>query len=234
MKIPRLGETELARNAPLAPELQRKILLQNMDGEARMWYRPVRKMYQDIFNIGSSLFGPGTPTSWNVIEHELLKKCGSDLIWKHNSAVAKSLHECCIRMRISGRAHEFGPMYMGSAAGNVFYWLPMVLIIDGLATVVFIDPRRPISRLCPDGRRFVLSMMHEHIRKADPDFANVQLAVIQFSDGGDAAGMPIFHTDVGLTLYSHNELQSMVDATYKLWDQLHAERRRAGLQAASP
>ena len=48
MKIPRLGEIELARNAPLTPEQQRKNLLQNMDGKARMWYKPVQKMYQDI------------------------------------------------------------------------------------------------------------------------------------------------------------------------------------------
>ena len=234
MKISRLGEIELARNAPLAPEHQRKNLLQNMDGEARMVYAPVQKMYGDIFNIGSSLFGPGAPTSWSVIASELGKKCGSDLTSKHNSAVAKALHEYCIREKISGYSHDFGPMFMGSAAGNVFYWLPMILGINGRATVVFIDPRRPGSQLRPDGRRFVLSMMHEHIRTTDPDFTNIQLAVIQFSDGGGVAGAPILHTDKGVTFYSHNELQDMVNAIYKLWDQLHAERRKASLQAASP
>ena len=234
MRIPRLGEIELARNAPLAPELQRKNLLQIMDREARMWYAPVRKMYRDIFNIGSSLFGPSTSTSWSVIERELRKKCGSDLIWKHNSAVAKMLHEYCIRENVRGDANDFGPMFMGSAAGYVFYWLPMVLFINGQATVVFIDPRRPVTQLCSDGRRFVLSMMHEHIRKTDPDFANVHLAVIQFGDDDGVAGAPILHTDKSITLYSYNELQDMVDSTYKLWDQLHAERRKAGLRAASP
>ena len=234
MKIPRLGEIELARNAPQALELQRNNLLQIMDGKARMWYAPVRKMYGDIFNIGSSLFGPGVSASWNVIERELHKKCKSDLIWKHNSAVAKMLHEYCIREKISGYAHEFGPMHMGRAAGDVFYWLPMNLFMNGQTTVVFIDPRRPVSQLCPDGRRFVLSMMHEHIRKTDPDYANVQLAVIQFADAGGVAGVPILHTDKGVTLYSHSELQNMVDATYKLWDQLHAERRKTGLRAANP
>ena len=196
-----------------------------------MWYAPVRKMYGDIFNIGSSLLGPSASTSWSVIEHELRKKCGTDLLWKHNSAVAQMLHEYCIREKISGHSHDFGPMFMGSAAGNVFYWLPMILIINGKATVVFIDPRRPASQLGPNGQRFVLSMMHEHIRKTDPDFANAQLAVIQFGDGGDVAGAPILHTDKGVTLYSYNELQDMVDAVYKLWDHLHAERRK---RAASP
>ena len=131
MKIPRLGEIELARNAPLALEQQRGNLLQIMDGNARMWYAPVRKMYQDIFNVGSSLFGPGASTSWSVIARELRKKCKSELIWKHNLAVADELHKYCVREKISGHAHDFGPMPMGSAAGNVFYWLPMVLFIRG-------------------------------------------------------------------------------------------------------
>ena len=234
MKIRRLGEIELARNAPLVPDLQYKNLEQLIGGNARVWYKPVREVYPDIFNIGSGLLGRAVPTSWSIIEGVLHKKCGSGPLLKHNSAVAKALHEYCIREKISGHAHDFGLMFMGSAAGYVFYWLPMILVINGQATVVYIDPRRPVSQLSSDGRRFVLSMMHEHIRKADPDFANVQLAVIQFDDGGGVAGAPILHTDKGVTLFSFNELQDMVAATYKLWDQLHAERRKAGLQAASP
>lgn len=234
MKMPRLGEVELARNAPLVPEHQRKNLERAIGGNARVWYSPVRNLYPDIFNIGSGLLGPAVPTSWSKIEQSLLGRCGAGPLLKHNSAVAKALHEYCIREKISGQAHEFGPMYMGSAAGYVSYWLPMTLVINGKITVVFIDPRRPVSQLTADGRRFVLSMMHEHIRKTDPDFANVQLAVIQFSDGGDIAGAPILHTDKGATLYSYSELQDMVDVTYKLWGQLHAERRSASLLATSP
>ena len=216
------------------PQLQRKNLEQVIGGNARVWYRPVQDMYHDIFNVGSGLLGPAVPTSWSTIEKLLLRKCGSGPLLKHNSAVARALYEYCIREKVRGYAHDFGPMFMGSAAGNVFYWLPMILVLNGRATVVFIDPRRPASQLGLDSRRFVLSMMHEHIRKTDPDYANVQLAVIQCSDGGGVAGAPILHTDKGVTLYSHNELQDMVDATYKLWDQLHAERRKAGLQAAGP
>ena len=234
MKFDRLGETELARNVPLDPELQCKNLLKTLGGDARVWYAPVRKMYGDIFNVGSVLFGPGVPATLSAIEQILLKKCGSDSMRKHNLAVARSLYGYCIHENIHGIAYNFGYMYMGRAAGDVCYWLPMILTIRGRATVVFIDPRRPESRLALDSRRFVLSMMHEHIRKPNPDFANVQLAVIQFGDGSGVAGAPILHTDKGVTLYSYNELQDMVDVTYKLWDQLHAERRTAGLQAANP
>ena len=145
MKFDRLGETELARNAPLNPELQRKNLLKILGGEARVWYAPVRKMYEDIFNVGSALFGPGVPASMSVIEQLLLKTCGSDSMRKHNLAVASSLHDYCIRENIHGIAHNFGYMYMGRAAGGVCYWLSMILTIKGQATVVFIDPRRPGS-----------------------------------------------------------------------------------------
>ena len=234
MKIPRLGEIELARNAPLAPEQQRKNLGRTIGGNARVWYSPVQNLYPDIFNIGSGLLGPAVPTPWSKIEQSLIRRCGSDPLLKHNTAVAKALHEYCTRKKIGGQAHDFGPMFMGSAAGYVSYWLPMILVINGRPTVVFIDPRRPVSQLNPNGRRFVLSMMHEHIRKTNPDFANVRLAVVQFADGGGVAGEPILHTDKGVTLYSHNELQDMVDVTYKLWEQLHAERRTAGLQVANP
>ena len=98
-------------------------------------------MYGDIFNVGSALFGPGATASISVIEQILLKSCGSDSMRKHNLAVARSLYDFCVGENIHGIAHNFGYMHMGRAAGDVCYWLPMILTIRGQATVVFIDPR---------------------------------------------------------------------------------------------
>lgn len=130
MKFDRLGEIELARNAPLDAEQQRKNLLKILRGEARVWYKPVQKTYGDIFNVGFAMLGPGVAASWNTIEQNLLKKCGSDLMKKHNLAVARSLHEYCVREKVSGIAHNFGYMNMGRAARDVCYWLPMILTIE--------------------------------------------------------------------------------------------------------
>jgi hypothetical protein len=111
------------------------------------------------------------------------------------------------------------------------YWSPAVVAIDGKPCVVFIDPRRT-KALTGDGRRFVLSVMHERIRVADPDYENVSLAVLQFRARGEAPRETKIHFDSGVRLFSFDELDRMVQATYAMWKEVWEERvetrRRAG------
>jgi len=130
-----------------------------------------------------------------------------------------------------GRAQEFFPLAMGTGQ-RVAYWLPMVLSHEGRPIVPFIDPRRSRG-LSRASRRFVFSMMHEHIRAADPDYDAVGLAIFQFGEPTDGLRAPILHLDEGVDLIPLAELEVMVATTYALWQEVSEERevetrRRAG------
>jgi hypothetical protein len=76
--------------------------------------------------------------------------------------------------------------------------------------------------------------MHERIRAADPDFAHVLLAVVQFDLSAREPRKPTIFTDRGVVLYSYDELDEMVRETYELWTEIcedraaDARRRGAG------
>ena len=90
-----------------------------------------------------------------------------------------------------------------------------MLTIKKRPLVPFFDPRRAKS-LTIEGRRFVFSVMHEHIRAADPDFAEVALGVVQFSLSEKGPRIPAIIMDDGVRLFTFDELDRMVRETYEL------------------
>lgn len=100
--------------------------------------------------------------------------------------------------------------------------------------IPFFDPRRTTTRLTQQARRFVFSTMHERIRVSDPDFAQVKLAIFQFSAPEKGPRLPVVYTDQGVPLYGFEELEAMVAETYEIWADVYARRvkesprRRAG------
>jgi hypothetical protein len=130
-----------------------------------------------------------------------------------------------------GRAQEFFPMAMG-AGRRVSFWQPMILAVDDQPLVPFIEPRRSRG-LGAEGRRFAFSMMHERIRAADEDFAEVRFGIIQFGEVHEGRRPATLHTDDGVKLFSLDEMEAMVAATYEMWRDVCEEReadtrRKAG------
>jgi hypothetical protein len=112
------------------------------------------------------------------------------------------------------------------------FWHPVVLSINRRPLIPFFDPRRT-KTLTVQGRRFAFSVMHERIRAADPDFAEVALGIFQFSLSAKGPRAPILFTDAGVTLFSFDELDQMVRETYDMWREVCEERaaevrRKAG------
>ncbi len=231
MKIRRLPDIDLARIAPLARDQQRKHLEQFRYGRPPFSYAPLRACFHDIFNVQPALFGPVAPTDWVVVEETLRKKCKSEDEFIANLRVAKGLHQFTNAKQIFGRAREFFPLGMG-AGQRVVYWLSMILAIDEQPLVPFIDPRRS-KGLTEAGRRFAFSMMHERIRAADPDYANVRFAIFQFGDIEGDIRRPMFHTDEGIELFSIEEMETMVATTYELWREVCEERETETRRKAS-
>lgn len=225
MTIRPLPDIDLARIAPQRDDMKRKSLEQMKGGFSTFSYKPVRTCFSDIFNIQPELdFGSTPATPWSVIEAELKKRCKSDDEFLYNRRVALGLHDFASSGRVIGRRQEFFPLAMGMGR-KVTFWLPMILAIDELPNAMFIEPRST-KGLTTDGRRFAFSMMHERIRAADEDYADVGLTIAQFHKPEDSRRAVRLHTDEGVELYSREELEFMVASTYEMWREVLEERER--------
>lgn len=219
-----LPDIDLARIAPQRDDMKRKSLEQMKGGFSTFSYKPVRACFSDIFNIQPDLdLGAAGPTPWAVIESELRKRSKSDEEFNYNRRVALGLHDFATSGRVFGRRQEFFPLSMGIGQ-KVTLWLPMIIAIDEQASALFIEPRRTRG-LSAEGRRFAFSMMHERIRAADEDFADVRLTIVQFSDPSADRRAVRLHTDEGVELYSREDLEQMVASTYEMWHEVLEERK---------
>jgi len=220
-----LPDIDLARIAPQPTDMKRKSLEQMKGGRPPFSYKPLRSCYDDIFNIQFDLdFGSAPATSWAVIDAALAKRCRTEIELVHNQRVARGLHDFATSGRVIGRKHEFFPLAMG-AGRKVTFWQSMVIAIDDEPHAIFIEPRRTRG-LTAEGRRFAFSMMHERIRAADEDFAEVGLAIVRFDDPNDDRRAARLYKDKDVTLYSLGELEQMVASTYDMWREVLEERER--------
>jgi hypothetical protein len=220
-----LPDIDLARIAPQRDDMKRKSLEQMKGGFSAFSYKPVRSCFSDIFNLQPELdLGAAEPTPWAVIEAELRKRSKSDVEFTLNRRVALGLHDFATSGRVIGRRHEFFPLSMGMGQ-KVTFWLPMIVAIDERASALFIEPRSTRG-LTAEGRRFAFSMMHERIRAADEDFAEVRLTIAQFGDLSVDRRAVRLTTDEGVQLYSREELEQMVASTYEMWREVLKERER--------
>lgn len=225
MTMRRLPDIDLARIAPQRDDMKRKSLEQMKGGFSTFSYKPVRSCFSDIFNIQPDLvLGAADPTPWTVIEAELRKRSKSDEEFTYNRRVALGLHDFATSGRVFGRRQEFFPLSMGMGQ-KVTFWLPMILAVDEQASALFIEPRRTRG-LTAEGRRFAFSMMHERIRAADEDFADVRLTIVQFGDPSNDRRAVRLRTDEGVELYSREELERMVASTYEMWREVLEDRER--------
>ncbi len=222
MKIRRLPEIDLARIAPLATDQKRRALERFKLGHPTLTYKPVRALFSGIFNVQLDMFVATAPTGWPVLKRLIRAKATSDDEFNANLLVAKGLHDFAQAKALRSRSQSFFPLSL-SVGEKVEYWLPMVSILAGAPLVIFIDPRRSRG-LTVEARRFVFSMMHEHIRLANPDFAAARLGVVQFGDTTDGQRPVKLSTDEGVELYNFDQLDQMVRETYDIWREINEAR----------
>ena len=218
----RLPEIDLARIVVLSVDQQIQALKKMHLGHPPFTYNPFRRRLVDIFNIQADLLTEIEPTEWNHIERMLERNCHTVRELEANMMVAKGMYGFINSHPISGRKQEFSPMRI-SASESLTYWLPYILSWKGQTLIMFIDPRMSYGlRLNEEGRRFVFSLMHEHIRVLNPDYADVRFSIIQFSKKDVMAGVRYadVHTDEGVTLFSMDEIQHMLSRTYELWREI--------------
>jgi hypothetical protein len=222
MKIRRLPEIDLARVAPLPTDQKRRALEHFKLGHPTITYKPVRARFADIFNVQPDMFAAAHPTAWPVLDRLIRAKATSDDECNANLLVAKGLHDFARCNGLRSRSQAFFPLSL-SVGEKVEYWLPMVTALEGAPMVIFIDPRRG-KGLTAGARRFVFSMMHEHIRVANPDFAAARLGIVQFGEAVEDQRPVKLSTDEGVELFGFDQLDQMVRETYDIWREVSEAR----------
>jgi hypothetical protein len=232
LKIRPLPAIDLANIAALPRPDRLPALRAFKAGSPRFSYRLVRLAAPDIFNAQSDLLGTIPPTDFEKIRHRIEANGTTPDEIKANIEVAESLHAYAIDKLVRAKKHYIAPFQLSGAVGiEVSYWLDLVLSLDGRLIIPFLDPRRSHA-LTSEGRRFAFSMIQEKARTIDPDLADAELAIFQFTAIGDGRRLLKVHVAGTMTLMTYDELDMRVSETYADWELVQAERaeerRRAG------
>lgn len=222
MKIRRLPEIDLARVATLPTDQKRRALESFKLGRPTITYQPVRTRFADIFNVQPDMFAVADPIAWPILERLVRAKATSDHECSANLLVAKGLHDFANSNALRSRSQAFFPLSL-SVGEKVEYWLPMVTALEGTPLVIFIDPRRG-KGLTAEARRFVFSMMHEHIRVANSDFSTVRLGIVQFGEALEGRRPVKLNTDEGVEFFDFGHLNQMVSESYDIWREVSEAR----------
>jgi hypothetical protein len=233
VKIPPLPDTDLARIAPLPIDQKRRALDAFRLSHPPYRYVPFRKALPDILNIQTGFLGATDRAPFVKIEQTIRAESRSVDELAANLSVAKSLYDFAQASLIDGRSIELFPLSVGAGTKLVF-WHSFLLIRDGQPIIPFFDPRRSTTRLTRLARQFVFSAMHERIRAADPDYADVKFAIWQFTAPRKSPRIAFAHEELGVPLLSFDEIEAMVAETYEMWADIYSRRtqteppRRAG------
>lgn len=231
MKMRPLPDLDLAKISPLPTDQKRNALEALRLKRPPYSYNPGRKFQPDILNIEVGPLGSVPRASLEQIIERVSRASKSPEEEVANVLFASALYRFATENGLVGQKHEFFPLSVG-VSEKVQYWTPGVVKLSGKPTVLFIDPRRS-TRLTEAGRRFAFSAMHERIRAADADFANVELAIIQFDDTDKQKRVARPYFASGVDLYSFEALDLMVRETYEIWREVLAEREREERPARS-
>lgn len=230
-KLPSVSETDLARFAVLPVDRQVGLLKGYRVFSGRVpTYKALRATTPDILNIGHDLFGEPKPTDIRAITRLIIKRVHTPRELRMNVRTARALYTLAQNHGLTSRK-EFFPPFVIRAGIEVSYSLPLISNLHSEPFTFFIDPRNQ-HRLDETARRFVFSMMHERTRELDPDFQSLNLGIIQFNNSFTTRTAQLY-SDKGLSLFSMDELRSMINTTYNLWEEIWNERQYKGPPAST-
>lgn len=222
MKIRRLHEIDLARIAVCSVDLQNRELKRQKGGYAPFSYNPFRKNFTNIVDAKPPMF-PDAPSLELSEICSLIKKDSKrgDVEFNQNMILSELLYKAVRKPNTYCIQKDFYPVTF-AVGQSAAYWANCVLVIDGKPNIIFFDQRRQ-KGLNSNGKKFVFSMMHHHIREQFPDLYDAGLLIGQFPDLGGIRKLVIEkHTET--ELYSFSELDMMVSQTYYIWTQILSAR----------
>lgn len=221
MKIRRLHEIDLARIALLPADEKRARLRRHRSGRAPYSYDPARAVLLDVINAQPRLPFPAATTSWDQIEARLRRSSPTDEGFTANKEVTALLFDLVEREGFTASQLDICRMPVG-VGETVAYWINAVLVRGDEIILPFFDHRRA-KGLTALGRRFVFSMMREHLAARQPDLV-ARLAIFQFPQEGDARAIKFLLDDPNIDQLNYEQLDAAVTETYAIWREVLEEQ----------
>jgi hypothetical protein len=218
-----LPDSELACIAPMPPEEKRRACRGVKVGAIYDTYNPVRGQLGNIFNatFGEIRDENARPPLAKI--ERCLERLKKDKEREMNIGACRALYALAEQHSISGYHKEFLPLQVLDIKRSL-YWSPYIIIIDGVPSAIFLDPRRRRYKLTPLGKKFVFSVMHRQIRLAHPeDFGDITLGIIQLGEIGKTERVAEINF-LNDQLFDDNILYEMVLEAYIIWGE-ELERR---------
>jgi hypothetical protein len=179
-------------------------------------YRPLRKVYADILRTSS--FGDFCERpDFSVILEKLIsvtknvKPENRPKQLKLNLYAARALYDFSLEYDVHCISETFGK-FLYTQNGGIKPFEEAVVFIAGEPHIVFFDFRKS-NYLTPDGRKFIFSVMHHHIRSRYPDLSDVRLSILHLQGTGKKRHVnEITFSNSGL--FSLDQLEQMVADLY--------------------
>lgn len=219
MKIRRLNETDLARNA-LSDWDQTVLRLDSiLKGRPPYSLEPARKCLPDILNISYPTLPSPQSTPWHIVEAQIWKHCrrGKNLRdeFRANVTVAAALRRFQIENDVEVIDHPMSPLRIGSQWVN--FWHGFIFVINGRVIIPFFDLRIGQNLRRKSDIKVVWSLQHEHIRLRDLNLRDATLCVLQIPRSDEGTRQVVLHESEGLNLYNWDSLESMLAKTLEAW-----------------
>jgi hypothetical protein len=137
-----------------------------------------------------------------------------------NKAIAAGLWDYVAEHRVTAANLDPEQVYLGRA-GKRSFLAPHILKIDVEKYIPFFDWRGRDTGLSSEGRRFVFSINHAHIRLANPtEYGDVGLVIFQFEALNNKTRKAIAHFGDGISFWSDTDISQMIDDVYRLLDEV--------------
>ena len=130
---------------------------------------------------------------------------------KLNLIALRALYDWAELNDVHGVKERFG-QFLFTVEGGIKPFEEAVVFVNSQPYILFLDLRGS-NHLSKQGRKFVFSVMHEHIRVQNPDLEDVKLGVLHLTKEGKERHV-VLHEHDGGPLFSLGELEVMVRAMF--------------------
>lgn len=231
-KITRLSPTDVA-NISILPSVKRRAALENIEIPKVFWgYQPIYRNFPKLLLAESALFGhlPDGGDAGNLAAVKRACKSGSAQETA-NLAVARAIIDW--RKAVRARGVVIHPDPFRTSADTLRFCADVAVVIDAKLYIVNLDCRSQMN-LTRSGKEFVKSLMY-HTAKIG-DLKNAEVAILRTPATGGGERRAVLETLIDEPLYTLDEIEEMVLATYAEWEVILRNRRDgdAAAGAAGP
>lgn len=213
----RLTNSDLAL-AATAPAHRRKSLIKAAAGSGGYdYYKGVKTNFDRILYHALS---SSHPAATKRLKAAVAAACIGSSEIKNNQSVVVGLCNYVAEHQITAVPFDFPPVALGRAGARSF-WAPYLLKIDGRKYIPFVDFRQGLRRLTRDARRFIFSIQHTHIRRANPtEYGDAGLVILEFAAVQSKVRSVVPYFDNGILFWSDQEIGAMIDVVYRAIDEI--------------